>query len=80
MKQHFLPQCYLREFCNLDNKLHVIDIDLLKFGRRVFAQQKSTAEVCRSNDFYTIEQDYSKEFKHLKGLDPLYLEKKISRI
>jgi Protein of unknown function (DUF4238) len=53
-----------------------IDLDLLKFKRPVFAEQKTTAEVCRSKDFYTIKEKHGEQFKHLEGLDPLYLEKK----
>jgi len=76
MKQHFLPQCYLREFCNAQDKLYTLDIDLLKFKRRVFPELKTTAEVCRSIDYYKIEGDFETQFQHLSGLDPLYLEKK----
>ncbi|TSD64484.1 DUF4238 domain-containing protein [Inquilinus sp. KBS0705] len=76
MKQHFLPQSYLREFCNADNKLQTLDIDLLKFGRKVFSELRTTAEVCRSKDYYTIQGDFEDQFPHLNGLDPLFLEKK----
>lgn len=76
MKQHFLPQCYLREFCNTEDKLYTLDIHLLKFKRKVFSQTKTTAEVCRSIDFYKIEGDFETQFQHLNGLDPEYLEKR----
>ncbi|MGF7078919.1 DUF4238 domain-containing protein [Mucilaginibacter sp. UYCu711] len=76
MKQHFLPQSYLREFCNAESKLFTLDIDLLKFKRKVFPELKTTAEVCRSKDFYTIKGDFKTQFQHLNGLDPLFLEKK----
>jgi hypothetical protein len=76
MKQHFLPQSYLREFCNADNKLQTLDIDLLKFGRKVFPELRTTAEVCRNKDYYTILGNFETQFRHLDGLDPLFLEKK----
>lgn len=76
MKQHYLPQSYLREFCNADHKLQTLDIDLLKFGRKVFPELKTTAEVCRSRDYYTIQGDFETQFQHLDGLDPLFLENK----
>lgn len=76
MKQHFLPQSYLREFCNEDSKLYTLDIDLLKFNRKVFSELKTTAEVCRSKNFYTIYGEFDTQFQHLDGLDPFFLEKK----
>jgi hypothetical protein len=76
MKQHYLPQAYLREFCNSDQKLYTLDLDLLKHGRDVFSETKTTAEVCRSVDFYKIEGDFKNQFQHMDGLDPMFLEKK----
>jgi hypothetical protein len=75
MKQHYLPQCYLREFCNRDGKLHTLDITLLKHKRKVFDQARFPAEVCRSIDFYTIQSNFNKSFQHLSNVEPLFLEK-----
>lgn len=72
MKQHYLPQCYLREFLNKNGKLHTIDTYRLKFGKHVFDEPKYPAEVCRSKDFYTIKPD--QRFKHLNDLKPLHIE------
>lgn len=74
MKQHYLPQCYLREFCNKDGKIHTLDLTLLKHKRKVFDQARFSSEICRSIDFYTIKSDFNKTFKHLSNIDPLFLE------
>lgn len=58
MKLRFLPQWYLRELCNAEDKLYTLDIDLLKFKPKVFSQTKITAGVCRSIDCYKIEGDF----------------------
>ncbi|MDQ1139411.1 DUF4238 domain-containing protein [Pedobacter agri] len=74
MKQHFLPECYLREFNNNDNKLYTLDTSYLKFGKKVAPETKTPAEVCRSIDFYTINESAKINFKHLKDLHPLAIE------
>ena len=74
MKQHYLPEVYLREFTNEHGKLHTLDINLLKNGRAVFETQRYPVEVCRSKDFYTIKPTYVKANKEMIGLKPLFLE------
>lgn len=74
MKQHFLPVCYLKEFVNLEGKIHSIDISLLKYNREVFDEAKYPAEVCRSIDFYTIQPKSIAKFPHMRDLRPLHLE------
>nr|WP_232325422.1 DUF4238 domain-containing protein [Pedobacter panaciterrae] len=76
MKQHYLPECYLKEFTNAEGRLHTLDINLLKHKRKVFDEPRFPAAVCRSKNLYTIKPEFSKGFKHLKGLHPMYLEYK----
>lgn len=48
MKQHYLPQCYLKEFLNKEGKLHTIDVNLLKHKRPVlisYEQQPRYADL-----------------------------------
>ncbi|QIL42390.1 DUF4238 domain-containing protein [Pedobacter sp. HDW13] len=74
MKQHYIPQCYLREFLNSDRKLHTLDTALKKHGKKVFDEPRFPTEVCRSKDFYTIQTTFSKNYKHLSTLKPFALE------
>ena len=74
MKQHFLPQCYLKEFCNDDGKLHALNLDYLKYKKKVFDEPKFPVEVCRIPDFYTIKDELKEKFKDLSDLDPFYVE------
>lgn len=76
MKQHFLPECYLREFTNREGKLHTLDLNLFRFGRKVFDNTRYPAEVCRIRDFYTIDPNLAKESADLMHLDPYFLENK----
>lgn len=74
MKQHYLPEVYLREFTNVHGKLHTLDINLRRNGREVFETQRYPVEVCRSKDFYTIKPTYLKANKDMVGLKPMFLE------
>ena len=74
IKQHYLPECYLKEFCNSDGKLHTLDINLLAYGKDVFDEQRYPVSVCRGKHFYTIRPEYSSSHKHLEGMAELYLE------
>lgn len=76
MKQHFLPQCYLREFTNSEGKLHTLDLNLFRFGRKVFDNTRYPMEVCRSKDFYTIDSNLTKDSTELMHADPYFLENK----
>lgn len=75
MKQHFLPEVYLKEFRNKEGKLHCLDCSLLKFGRKVFDQTKYAAEVCRSKDFYTINPSFRNNNPDMSDLSPLHIER-----
>jgi len=74
MKQHFIPQVYLKEFLNKNGKLYTLDTAVLKYGRSVFSEEKSTAEVCRSKDFYTLKSHLISTFPHMKDLHELSIE------
>lgn len=74
MKQHFLPQCYLKEFCNDDGKLHTLNLDYLKYKKKVFDEPKFPVEVCKIPDFYTIKDELKERFKDLEDLDPFHVE------
>jgi len=74
MKQHFIPQVYLKEFLNKNGKLYTLDTALLKYGRSVFSEERSTAEVCRSKDFYTLNPSLISTFPHMKDLHRLSIE------
>ncbi|WP_199119360.1 DUF4238 domain-containing protein [Pedobacter sp. ASV28] len=75
MKQHFLPEVYLKEFRNKEGKLHCLDCSLLKFDRKVFDQPKYPAEVCRSKDFYTLKPSFKAKNPDIFDLSPLHIEK-----
>jgi hypothetical protein len=74
MKQHFLPQCYLKEFCNEDGKLHTLNLDYLKYKKKVFDEPKFPVEVCKILDFYTIKDELKGKFKGLADFDPFFVE------
>lgn len=74
MKQHFLPEVYLKEFRNREGKLHCLDYYIVQFGRKVFDEPKYPAEVCRAKDFYTIQPVFKTKFPHMTGLPSLHIE------
>ena len=75
MKQHFLPEVYLKEFRNKERKLHCLDCYLLKHGRQGFDEPKYPSEVCRSKDFYTLKPSFWTKNPEMAGLPSLYIEK-----
>lgn len=75
MKQHFLPQCYLKEFCNHEGKLHTLNMDLIRrYKKKVFDEPKFPVEVCKIPDFYTIEDKLKEKFKDLEDLEAFHVE------
>ena len=41
MKQHYLPECYLKEFINESKKINTLDLDRLnKYKKNVFDEPK----------------------------------------
>lgn len=74
MKQHYLPEVYLREFINDQGKLHTLDINLRRHRKEVFDQERYPAEVCRNKNFYNIKPTYAKSHKELANLKELFLE------
>jgi hypothetical protein len=76
MKQHYLPECYLREFLNQDGKLNTLDLTRLQYGKKVFDEPKYPGEVCYGKDFYTIDAEVAKDNAELMNLEPYFIEHK----
>lgn len=67
IRQHHVPQVYLRNFCNASNTIAVMD----KHSKRVFSA--GTRVIGAENDFYTLEKmadPYCWEHVYANGIEP----------
>jgi hypothetical protein len=78
MDQHFLPQCYLNEFCQ-NGKLFKIDCSVLKYYKTPYPREATPASICYGRDFYTLTSEFKEMYRAYKDLDPLFLEKQFHK-
>lgn len=60
MKQHYIPQCYLRRFSNNEKSIHTYD----KISCKVYNAPLSS--VCFENNLYTLSDEYVKKSRREK--------------
>src|SRR5690606_34505469 len=77
MKQHFVPEVYLRGFSNETGHLYYLNIDGLKKGHRGKPRQANVSGICYGKDYYTIDPIAANRSFPLGGLDELFIESKI---
>ena len=74
-KQHYLPQCYLKEFTNGAGKF--FSLNLSHINHRPRPRETSPAAECYDEDFYTIDENLKKKYIHLRGFSALEIEKRV---
>ena len=60
MKQHYIPQCYLRRFSNSEKSIYTYDKISCK------AYNATLSSVCFENDLYTLSDEYVKKSREEK--------------
>jgi hypothetical protein len=79
MGKHFIPKCYLKEFCiGGTNNLFGIDCSLLNYGKRI-TRSYSLDSICQDSDYYKITDDFKKIHPQFNHLDPEFLELNFKR-
>ncbi|MGF7039592.1 DUF4238 domain-containing protein [Mucilaginibacter lappiensis] len=76
MNQHYLPECYLKEFCNKKGHFYSIDNELLTKGILPKPRITYPKEACKQKDYFTITPQFKEIYPRFKDLDALYLENK----
>ena len=79
MDQHFLPACYLEQFCLKDGKFYRVDCSLLKLGKKPYPLQVVPAAICYGKDFYALTDAFKRIYPSFKDLDRNFLEEKFHR-
>lgn len=51
MDQHFLPACYLEQFCSTEGEFYKLDCSLLKRGKKPYPLKVTPAAICYGKDF-----------------------------
>ncbi|MCO5948562.1 DUF4238 domain-containing protein [Mucilaginibacter flavidus] len=79
MDQHFLPACYLDQFCLKEGKFYRIDCSLLKKGKKPYPLEVVPAAICYGRDFYALTDEFKKLYPAFKDYDRLFLEERFYR-
>lgn len=76
MDQHYLPKCYLKEFCETGHDyLYKINCGLIKQGRRGSYRKMHPSEGCYEKDYFTITDDFKKLYPRFQSYEPYFIEK-----
>jgi len=76
MDQHFLPACYLDQFCGAGGKFYRLDCSLLKLGKKPYPLAVTPAGICYGKDFYALTDEFKKFYPTFAGYDRNFLEEK----
>jgi hypothetical protein len=79
MDQHFLPACYLDQFCLTGGKLYRVDCSLLKLGKKPYPLEVTPKAICYGKDFYALTDDFKKVYPAFAAYDQNFLEEKFHR-
>jgi hypothetical protein len=79
MDQHFLPACYLDQFCLNEGKFYRVDCSLLKRGKKPYPLQVVPAAICYGSDFYALTDEFKTLFPRFRDYDRLFLENRFHR-
>lgn len=81
MDQHFLPKCYLKEFCNTQKQLYSFNLKAFKTLKRYPKPIcTNTSKICYASDFYTIDEELKYSRSSFNIEDPLIIEKHFSKV
>jgi hypothetical protein len=75
MDQHFLPECYLKEFCD-NGEFYKIDCSLLHLNKKPYPRKVTPAAICYDKDFCTLTPEFKNLYTGYQDFDPLFLEEK----
>jgi hypothetical protein len=79
MDQHFLPACYLDQFCADNGKFYRIDCSLLKRGKQPYPLLVTPAAICYGKDFYALTEEFKKVYPAFAAYDRNFLEERFHR-
>ena len=54
MKQHYVPECYLRGFADANDNLFYLYLEGIKKGWNVYPRRSNTSGVCYQEDYYEV--------------------------
>jgi hypothetical protein len=79
MDQHFLPACYLEQFCLKEGMFYKVDCSLLKLGKKTYPLQVVPAAICYGKDFYALTDEFKRIYPSFKDYDRNFLEERFHR-
>lgn len=75
MRQHYLPRCYLYEFCGFNKSLYSLNIEPFKYGKIPAPKLKNPVEICCESNFYSVDFDKFLLTEQLANAEKFSVEK-----